>query len=193
MPATYSRQSRSAPLIIGVLLAALLVAGCGKKADAPAAGAASGPPPAEVGVVTVATRDVGLITELPGRLEASRVAQVRARAAGILQKRLFREGSDVRAGQALFKIDSAPYQAALQSGHFGAALGTEGQSEIPRDGRARGIAQAPLPQEQHGPPLDLGQFGQMANRGAAALNDLFGHGWHHFVRISLPARVIRSV
>ncbi len=115
MPATYSRQSRSAPLIIGVLLAAMLVAGCGKKADAPAAGAASGPPPAEVGVVTVATRDVGLITELPGRLEASRVAQVRARAAGILQKRLFREGSDVRAGQALFKIDSAPYQAALQS------------------------------------------------------------------------------
>ena len=115
MPATYSRQSRSAPLIIGVLLAAMLVAGCGKKADAPAPGAAGGPPPAEVGVVTVATRDVGLITELPGRLEASRVAQVRARAAGILQKRLFREGSDVRAGQALFKIDSAPYQAALQS------------------------------------------------------------------------------
>ncbi len=110
-------KSRSASLIISSLLMALLVAGCSKKADAPAAGggAAGGPPPAEVGVVTVATRDVGLITELPGRLEASRVAQVRARAAGILQKRLFREGSDVRAGQALFQIDSAPYQAALQS------------------------------------------------------------------------------
>lgn len=99
------------------LLAATLIAGCGKKADAPAAGGAAGgaPPPAEVGVVTVAQRDVGLITELPGRLEASRVAQVRARAAGILQKRLFREGSDVRAGQALFAIDAAPYQATLQS------------------------------------------------------------------------------
>ena len=48
----------------------------------------------------------------PGRLEASRVAQVRARAAGILQKRLFREGSDVKAGQALFHIDAGPYQAA---------------------------------------------------------------------------------
>jgi membrane fusion protein (multidrug efflux system) len=58
---------------------------------------------------------VGLITELPGRLEASRVAQVRARAAGILQERLFREGSQVKAGQALFRIDAAPYAAALQS------------------------------------------------------------------------------
>ena len=65
--------------------------------------------------MTVTPGDVGLITELPGRLEASRVAQVRARAAGILQKRLFTEGSDVRAGQPLFKIDSAPYAAAYQS------------------------------------------------------------------------------
>jgi membrane fusion protein (multidrug efflux system) len=68
-----------------------------------------------VGVVTVMPRPVGLVTELPGRLEASRVAQVRARAAGILQERLFREGSDVRADQPLFRIDSAPYRAALQS------------------------------------------------------------------------------
>jgi membrane fusion protein (multidrug efflux system) len=72
-------------------------------------------PPPEVGVVTVASADVGLLTELPGRLEASRVAQVRARAAGILQERLFREGSDVKAGQLLFRIDPAPYAAALQS------------------------------------------------------------------------------
>src|SRR5205823_8897840 len=48
---------------------------------------------------------------------ASRVAQVRARAAGILQKRLFNEGSDVRAGQPLFQIDAAPLAAALQSAH----------------------------------------------------------------------------
>lgn len=72
-------------------------------------------PPAEVGVVTVVPGDVGLVTELPGRLEASRVAQVRARAAGIVQRRLFREGSDVRAGQALFSIDPAPYAAAQAS------------------------------------------------------------------------------
>ena len=66
-------------------------------------------------MVTVAPRAVGLATELPGRLEASRVAQVRARAAGILQKRLFNEGSEVKAGQPLFQIDSAPYQASAAS------------------------------------------------------------------------------
>lgn len=95
--------------------AAALLAGCGNKEAAPAGAAAGGMPPPEVGVVTVALQPVGLVTELPGRLEASRVAQVRARAAGILQKRLFREGSDVRAGQVLFQIDAAPYRAALQS------------------------------------------------------------------------------
>jgi len=72
-------------------------------------------PLAEVGVVTVSPGDIGLFTELPGRLEASRVAQVRARAAGILQKRLFVEGSDVKSGQVLFEIDSGPYQAAHAS------------------------------------------------------------------------------
>jgi membrane fusion protein (multidrug efflux system) len=100
-----------------VLVLALVLVGCGQKNDAAggAKGAGGGPPPAEVGVVTVQLRPVGLVTELPGRLEASRVAQVRARAAGILQKRLFVEGSDVRAGQALFKIDPASYQALVAS------------------------------------------------------------------------------
>jgi membrane fusion protein (multidrug efflux system) len=92
----------------------LLLAACGQ-GNAPAAGPGGMPPPAEVGVVTVKLTDVGLVTELPGRLEASRVAQVRARAAGIVQKRLFTEGSQVRAGQALFQIDASPYQATLAS------------------------------------------------------------------------------
>ncbi|MBK9200737.1 efflux RND transporter periplasmic adaptor subunit [Candidatus Skiveiella danica] len=91
-----------------------LLAACGPGA-APPAGPPGGMPLAEVGVVTVAPGDIGLVTELPGRLEASRVAQVRARAAGILQKRLFREGSDVKAGQALFEIDASPYQATYAS------------------------------------------------------------------------------
>ena len=103
---------------LGLGLTLLALAGCGQK---PAAGSAPGgppgaaPPPAQVGVVTVAPRAVGLATELPGRLEASRVAQVRARAAGILLQRLFKEGSDVKAGQPLFKIDSAPYLASAAS------------------------------------------------------------------------------
>ncbi|OYX11367.1 MAG: efflux transporter periplasmic adaptor subunit [Acidovorax sp. 32-64-7] len=98
----------------GGLSVVLLLAACGKSEAPPAAGGGGMPPP-EVGVVVATPGDVGLVTELPGRLEASRVAQVRARAAGILQKRLFREGSDVKAGQALFTIDAAPYAAALQS------------------------------------------------------------------------------
>lgn len=107
----------SVPLMRGVSVVALAVvlAACGKSAPSQAAAPGGGMPPPEVGVVTVAPGDVGLVTELPGRLEASRVAQVRARAAGILQERLFREGSDVKAGQALFRIDASPYAAALQS------------------------------------------------------------------------------
>lgn len=103
-----------APTALGL---SLLLAACGQ-GNAPAAGPGGPggmPPPAEVGVVTVKLTDVGLVTELPGRLEASRVAQVRARAAGIVQKRLFTEGSQVRAGQALFQIDASPYQATLAS------------------------------------------------------------------------------
>lgn len=98
------------------LLLGVGLSGCGRS-EPPAAGGppGGGMPPAEVGVVTVTLGDLGLITELPGRLEASRVAEVRARAAGILQQRVFREGSDVKAGQLLFRIDAAPYAAALQS------------------------------------------------------------------------------
>ncbi|MBS3912557.1 MAG: efflux RND transporter periplasmic adaptor subunit [Hydrogenophaga sp.] len=104
------------------VLALTLLAACGQSTAPVGPGApGGGMPPAEVGVVTVAPGDVGLVTELPGRLEASRVAQVRARAAGILQQRLFREGSDVKAGQSLFRIDAAPYLATLQSAQAGQA------------------------------------------------------------------------
>ncbi|MGK6308662.1 efflux RND transporter periplasmic adaptor subunit [Variovorax sp. DT-64] len=109
------------PAFAAVAAAAVLaLAACGKS-DAPAGGAPGGgagggaPPPPEVGVVVATPTDVGLVTELPGRLEASRVAEVRARAAGILQQRQFREGSDVKAGQPLFRIDPAPYLATQQS------------------------------------------------------------------------------
>ena len=117
--ASAARAARRAALTSSlVLCAGVLLAACGDKSDASSAGGkgpGGAPPPAEVGVVTVAPRPVGLVTELPGRLEASRVAQVRARVAGIVIKRLFVEGSDVKAGQPLFQIDSAPYQATVAS------------------------------------------------------------------------------
>ena len=101
-------------VLTSTVLAAML-AGCGQSAAPPAAGAGAAPPPVEVGVVTVTQGSVGLMTELPGRTEASRVAQVRARVAGILQRQLFREGSEVKADQALFEIDATPYRATLAS------------------------------------------------------------------------------
>lgn len=112
--------TRRQKIVLAAVLA-LMVAACGKSGNGGAPGAGAERPPAEVGVVTVSQGDVGLVTELPGRLEASRVAQVRARAAGILQKRLFREGSDVKAGQPLFTIDSAPYAAQVASAKAGQA------------------------------------------------------------------------
>lgn len=72
-------------------------------------------PPPEVSIVTVAPERMVVTTELPGRLEATRIAQVRARVPGIVQKRVFQEGSEVKAGDILFRIDAAPFQAAYNS------------------------------------------------------------------------------
>ncbi|MFP5398735.1 MAG: efflux RND transporter periplasmic adaptor subunit [Gammaproteobacteria bacterium] len=99
------------------LLLVLLLAACGggTSGGPPGGGAPAAPPPPPVGVITVQPQSVPLTTELPGRVEPVRVAQVRARVTGIVQRRLFTEGSEVRAGQPLFQIDPAPYQAALDS------------------------------------------------------------------------------
>lgn len=109
------RRRASGPLSSALLapVLALLLASCGPSPSPGTPVAAAAPPPVEVGVVTVAPGAVGLLVDLPGRTEASRIAQVRARVAGIVKRQLFREGSDVRAGQPLFQIDDAPYRAAL--------------------------------------------------------------------------------
>lgn len=101
----------------GAALAAALVAACGGGSGGAAApgGGGGAPPPPAVGVITVAPQSVALAQELPGRVEPQRTAQVRARVTGIVLKRQFAEGSEVRAGQPLFQIDPAPYQAALDS------------------------------------------------------------------------------
>lgn len=101
---------------LGALLLAALLNSCAKKPAPPPA-----PPPAEVSVIPVALESVNNTTELPGRINPMREAQVRARATGILLKRVFEEGSNVSEGQLLFEIDPLPLQASLNSAK--AALG----------------------------------------------------------------------
>ncbi|MFD2500089.1 efflux RND transporter periplasmic adaptor subunit [Rhizorhabdus histidinilytica] len=84
--------------------AALALAACGEKPQGP-------PPTPEVSVVKVAPAAVSIADELPGRVVAFRVAEIRPQVSGIVQRRLFEQGSEVRAGQPLFQIDPAPFRA----------------------------------------------------------------------------------
>jgi len=94
----------------------VVLAGCGGheggKQQKTAAGAR---PPAEVNVVVASRGAATLTQDLPGRVEARRTAQVRARVDGIVEKRLFIEGSDVKAGETLYRIDARTYQTAYDS------------------------------------------------------------------------------
>lgn len=104
--------TRATLAALGVLSAALL-AGCNSAAAPGAAAAPRGP--AEVGVVTLQARPLSLSTELSGRTVATVVAEVRPQVGGIIRERLFAEGSDVKAGQLLYRIDPAPFQASHDS------------------------------------------------------------------------------
>ncbi|KDD57499.1 acriflavine resistance protein A [Bordetella bronchiseptica OSU553] len=88
----------------------LTLAACGKEQQAAQEG---GQP--QVGVVTLKTQSVALSSELPGRTAAYRIAEVRPQVSGIVQKRLFTEGGEVAAGQQLYQIDPALYQAEVDS------------------------------------------------------------------------------
>jgi membrane fusion protein (multidrug efflux system) len=103
------KQPASAAAVSALALAILALSGCG---EAP-------PPPAaqvpQVGVVTLAAQPYTLTTELPGRTAAFRIAEVRPQVDGIIQKRLFTEGSEVKADQQLYQIDAASYAASLKS------------------------------------------------------------------------------
>jgi membrane fusion protein (multidrug efflux system) len=95
----------------GILIGFLIMGGCGPKT--PSGPQRGGPP--EVTVFTVQPKRLAITTELTGRTSASLVAEVRPQVSGIIQKRLFVEGSDVKAGQALFRIDPAPFQATFDN------------------------------------------------------------------------------
>jgi membrane fusion protein (multidrug efflux system) len=132
------RMRRS--LVVLALSAALVAAaGCSKDeaAGAPAGGAM---PPPEVGVVVMHPATVPIGKDLVGRLSAYRSADVRARVPGVLQRRLYEEGSDVKKGQALFQIDPAPLQAGLAQarGALAQAQASAANSHAAAE-RARGL------------------------------------------------------
>ncbi len=95
-------------LLSTVLSGGFLLEGCDRKHQ-------FAPPPAEVAVVTVQPQQTVLTTELPGRTSAYLVAEIRPQVNGLIQKRLFTEGSDVNAGQVLYQIDPAPFQTSLDN------------------------------------------------------------------------------
>jgi membrane fusion protein (multidrug efflux system) len=97
--------------VVAVGIMGLVLSACGSKTSPDAAA----PAPVEVGVVTLSAADVPLQTELPGRTSAYRKAEVRPQVSGIIQKRLFEEGLEIKAGTALYQIDPATYEAAVAS------------------------------------------------------------------------------
>jgi membrane fusion protein (multidrug efflux system) len=100
-------KSTRAALTAG-MFGVLALTGCGKKH-------AAAPPPPQAGVITLHTQPVTRTTDLPGRTSSVMIAQVRPQVSGIILKRMFVEGSEVKAGQQLYQIDPAPYQATYDS------------------------------------------------------------------------------
>ena len=121
------REVCKVKLIAGmvVLAVGLISGGCGKSTEG--AGQSKGGAP-EVAVVVMKEEPVAITTELPGRTSPYLVAEVRPQVNGIIQKRLFIEGADVKAGDVLYEIDPAPYQASLDNAK--AAL-TRAEAQVP--------------------------------------------------------------
>ena len=100
---------RVLPALMSVLAAGLALAACGRQQQQPQM------PPASVGFITIAEQPVALTVELPGRTTPFAVSEIRPQISGIVQKRLFVEGSTVKQGQPLYQIDPAPYRAVYDS------------------------------------------------------------------------------
>ncbi|RBP46522.1 membrane fusion protein (multidrug efflux system) [Roseimicrobium gellanilyticum] len=128
---TAGRLLRSWQPLLLLPMLALSLTGCGKKPAGPPAGMGMMGGPMEVGVLTLAATPITLTQDLPGRTSAFRVAEVRARVNGIVLKRLFNEGSDVKEGDVLYEIDPAPYQAELDRA-IGALARSEANAEAAR-------------------------------------------------------------
>lgn len=103
-------QMVSIILLAAALLFGLVALSCDRRQQSPPP-----PPVPEVSTVTVQVQKIMLVAELPGRTSAYRMAEIRPQVSGLIQKRLFTEGSDVKAGQVLYQIDPALFQAALDN------------------------------------------------------------------------------
>ena len=106
MPKSNSTSVRAMTALTAVAI--LVLTACGQDQAGP-------PPPPEVSVITLKPRAVEITDQLPGRTTAFRVAEVRPQVTGVVQKRLFTEGTEVKAGEQLFQIDAGSYRAALSS------------------------------------------------------------------------------
>jgi len=98
------------PYLASALVLSSLLSACGSQ-EAPA----SAPPPAEVGIITLKAQAIDLTTTLPGRVTAFQTAEVRPQVGGIVKRRVYAEGTEVKAGSVLYELDPATYQAAYAS------------------------------------------------------------------------------
>ncbi|MBN9025902.1 MAG: efflux RND transporter periplasmic adaptor subunit [Rhizobiales bacterium] len=117
----------SKALALASLISALLLAACSGQSGS---GQAGGPPtgPVEVGVITLRPQNVPITIELPGRVSATKVAEIRPQVDGLIQKRVFTEGGQVKAGDLLYQIDPRPYQAVYDAA---AAALEKAQAAVP--------------------------------------------------------------
>jgi membrane fusion protein, multidrug efflux system len=111
MMQSFKKQNQTIPsYILLILFCTLMLSACSNSQQAPAS-----PPPPEVATVAVKEQQIVLTSELPGRTSAYLTAEVRPQVSGIIEKRLFIEGAVVKAGEMLYQIDPAPFQAAYDS------------------------------------------------------------------------------
>src|SRR2546430_8044037 len=121
MPSMSGLRTQSVCILLMLTAMAPLLAGCNEPT---AATAAANPTEPEVGTFTVRSQARAVVRELPGRIAPTRVSEVRAQVSGIVVERLFQQGSEVRAGDPLYRIDPKPFQVELQASEAALAKAT---------------------------------------------------------------------